>query len=705
MKNSLSLSLSLSLLLLLLPALLSAADYTVGTWKLTVNETNGVVSVSHNNQVIVAQSAAVFKVETTEYKQADMTYKTTQQSDITDDFGTGKEFLVVSEQGSIRALVSYRLYENKDYMLTRLSLVSSQSISSNYMAPIFATGSVAVLPASNNVDLFVPWDNDEWIRYKTNAFGGEVTSYEVKALFNRDSNEGLVLGSIEHNTWKTGIRTKTASSNQITEMVVYCGAADGITRDKYGAPHGSISGKNIKSAIIMVGDFVDWRTGMETYGDLCAMVAPKLPWNSGKPFVWNSWGSLQTKVSYKNATACAQWINENLPDYQNDSTMYMDLDSYWDNLTSNNLKKFAIECHQRGQKAGIYWTPFVDWANNPERQVEGASQYKYKDIWLYHNGQALNRTGANACDPTHPGTRARIVQYITNFQKWGYDFVKLDFMDHGALEADSHYDPSITTGIQAYCQGMAFLDSVADGKLYINLSIAPLFPANFAHGRRIACDAYASLDNTQYTLNSTTFGWWLDHVYSYNDADNICFNGQTEGVNKCRLLSGLITGMMCIGDDYGTQTTAQERAKKLLTNALLEVARQTKAFRPLTAPKGDGCADTYYTYVADTLYVCHFNFSGSRERYQVQYDPLGLDKTKEYEAHELFSDKKYNLTDGWQLTMERITPVLLKIYPKSETGFNQYKAQTMKTTKRLHHNQIVIEQNERVWSVLGTPIY
>ncbi len=705
MKKRLSRSLALWVSLSFLPALSSAADYTVGTWKLSVNENNGVVSISHNDKEIVANNAATFKVDGTEYKQTNMTFKTVQDSDIADDFGTGKEFQVVSEQNDIRALVSYRLYENKDYMLTQLTLVSKQSVSSNYMAPIAATGTVKVLPTSNNVDLFVPWDNDEWIRYNANAFGGEVTSYEVKALFNRDSNEGLVLGSIEHNTWKTGIRTKTASSNQITEMVVYCGAADGITRDKYGAPHGSISGKNIKSAIIMVGDFADWRTGMETYGDLCAIVAPKLPWNSGKPFVWNSWGSLQTSVSYKNATACATWINENLPDYLNDSVMYMDLDSYWDNLTSNNLKRFAAECHQRGQKAGIYWTPFVDWANNPDRQVEGASQYKYKDIWLYHNGQALNRTGANACDPTHPGTQARIVQYITNFQKWGYDFVKLDFMDHGALEADSHYDPSITTGIQAYCQGMAFLDSVADGKLYLNLSIAPLFPANFAHGRRIACDAYASLDNTQYTLNSTTFGWWLDHVYSYNDADNICFEGQTETVNKCRLMSGLITGMMCIGDDFGTQTTAQERAKKFLTNPVLQAARQTRAFRPLVAPKGDQCADTYYTYVADTLYVCHFNFSGSRERYQVQYDPLGLDKTKKYVAHELFSDKNYNLTDGWQLTMERISPVLLKIYPKSETGFNQYKAQTMKTTKRLHHNQIIIEQNERAWSVLGTPIY
>ena len=46
--------------------------------------------------------------------------------------------------------------------------------------------------------------------------------------------------------------------------------------------------------------------------------------------------------------------------------------------------------------------------------------------------------------------------------------MKIDFMAHGAYEADSHYDPSVTTGVQAYNSGMAFIDSVAQGKLWIN---------------------------------------------------------------------------------------------------------------------------------------------------------------------------------------------------------------------------------------------
>jgi len=68
-------------------------------------------------------------------------------------------------------------------------------------------------------------------------------------------------------------------------------------------------------------------------------------------------------VSYSNATAVSSFIKTNLQTnaFLNNGTVYVNLDSYWDSLSDAQLVAFASLCHSNGQKAGIYWTPFVFW--------------------------------------------------------------------------------------------------------------------------------------------------------------------------------------------------------------------------------------------------------------------------------------------------------------------------------------------------------
>src|SRR5208283_1916250 len=120
----------------------------------------------------------------------------------------------------------------------------------------------------------------------------------------------------------------------------------------------------------------------------------------------------------------------------------------------------------------------------------------------------------------------------------GFDFVKIDFLSHGALEG-VHYNPSVTTGIEAYNQGMQFILGQVAGTMFISESIAPLFPYQYGHGRRIACDAYTSfISNTAYTMNSVTYGWWLDQLYPFNDPDMMVFdNGPNSNEDQSRLIN------------------------------------------------------------------------------------------------------------------------------------------------------------------------
>ena len=619
-----------------------ADDYSVGKWRMNVSSTNGFCNIYKDNALVLSHNTCAAKLDGVLINLAELEITSVGDDAISDSFGVGRRVDIIAKVNDTVSLChSYFLYEDADYMLTRLTLASSAGvIRSNYMAPIFTTAAVNLFGEGDNRQLFVPFDNDEWIRYRSNNFGSTTNSYEVGALYSVDTHKGVVVGSIEHTQWKSVVTSTTTDSETLQSLLAVAGASDRYTRDSL--PHGAVRDTTVASPLFMFGVFDDWREGMETFGDLCVVCAPKMPWNGGKPFVWNSWGVLQTSVRYMNASQSALFIADSLMSrgYHNNGTMYMDLDSYWDNLTGSDLRRFTHYCAQHNQKAGIYWTPFVDWANNPERIVEGTTDVKYKDIWLYANGKPIKRTGATACDPTHPATKARMEHYINNFHYWGYEFLKLDFMDHGILEADSWYDKNITTGVEAYCQGMAYLDSLVDGKMYLNLSIAPLFPAQFAHGRRIACDAYGSIGNSEYTLNSTTYGWWLDHVYHFNDPDNIVFKGYDLKTNRVRFASALVTGMLCLGDDYSNSgdETAKQRAMQLIDNpSLLQMARETKAFRPLnTAAKGESATDRYYTHAGDTCFVALFNFGGRKTKVQVAFDDLGIATTDSLVVEELF---------------------------------------------------------------------
>ena len=465
------------------------------------------------------------------------------------------------------------------------------------------------------------------MRYRNTPFGESIPdSYEVTALVNADTRRAIVVGSVEHDTWKTGIKVATDGACRVDTLIAYGGIATNLTRDII--PHGIVSGKSVKSPLIFIGDYDDWRDGMEAFADACTEIAPKIASRGGRPFGWNSWGKLQTKINYDKAMEVSDFIHDALQNesFNNDGNVYIGLDAFWDfGFKPEQHKQFTEHCRKNGQKAGIYYCPFTDWAKNPDATVGEMPEYKFKDLYLYGDGKILEFDGAYALDPTHPAVKARIAKQLREFIDWGYEYVKIDFMAHGAYEADRHFDPAVTTGVQAYNQGMAFIDSVADGKLWINLSIAPLFPANYAHSRRIGCDAWADINNTEYTLNALTYGWWLDHMYHYNDADHIVLEGVSDGENRARVTSSAITGVYLLGDDMSREgdDAVKRRIRKNITNPdINRMARECKSFRPIELGQGDRATDAFVADMGDEMYVAVFTFADKAQAWTFGGAPL-----------------------------------------------------------------------------------
>lgn len=643
-------------LLALLPLTLQSKTFKAGDWIISADTKDGAVTIVSGNDTIINRSIAEWGngTHTTSFAHC----KKIKFSKVKDSgqmtagiFPSAEVFALTGEAGKdTKATLWVSFPEEGRRFVTGLVVAGGEAREGlDYLAPINSSAPVT-LAGSDNRQLSVPYDNDAWVRYGVTPFGREAReSYEAGALFDAVSRKGVVAGSIDHDLWKSAVRYATSGKETLDSLTLYSGASSALTRDV--RRHGLVKGESVASARFVVDVTPDWRDGMEAFADLCAQVSPNRTKGGARPFGWNSWGDLQTKINFKNACEVSDFIRDNLAHsfVGADSTVVIDLDAFWDfGFKEDEHRKFVEHCKANGQRPAIYYCPFTDWGKNPEAVVNEAPGYKMGDLYLRHDGKPIEFDGAPALDPTHPATRARIERQLNQFKEWGYEYVKIDFMAHGAYESDIHYDPSVMTGTRAFCKGMEFIDSVADGKLWLNLSIAPLFPACYAQSRRIGCDAWSNIGSTEYTLNALTYGWWLDHLYHYNDADHIVFKGVTEGENRARLLSSAITGVYFLGDDMSEtgDSLTMERIKRFATvDGINRMARSTKSFRPLRPGNGESASDIFEGRAGKSVWVAAFNYGDDQKQMMFSFDELGISPDKVKVVTELWSGQKLSLSD------------------------------------------------------------
>lgn len=626
----------------------NTSELSSGAWKISYDSESKGVNIEKNSVLIFNTVYPSFKLDDKLITAKDYASHSIKTMNVDDKFGKASIFQITYIGEGLPSLVqSFYLYADKDYVLTDFTLQGAEGqVASNYMAPINIDKLAAVLDKGENRALFIPFDNDCWVRYKSYPLTfDKLTSYETTAIFNNADRKGIVIGSIEHDNWKTAIEMGKGDETNIGSLVCYGGAADSLTRDS--KKHGAIAGEIIKSPKVLVGLFSDWRTGLEEYGKANAVVAPKRAWDKAMPFGYNSWGVLQFKLNPQNALEISDFFKANLQNnnfVNADNTVYIGLDSGWNSFTEDQLKAFVQKCKDNGQIAGVYWTPFTDWGKNPERVVDDATEYKYKDIYIYANGKPQELDGAYAVDPTHPAIEQKMKVTSELFRRCGFEYVKMDFMTHGAMEADKWYKEDIQTGIQAYNYGMELLTKYFHD-MYLNLSISPIFPAHHAQSRRIACDAWNKIKDTEYTMNAVSYGWWIDNVYQYNDADHIVLQQATEGENRARVTSAVITGLYIAGDDLSKTGSAEgkERSKKYLTNADINALATGRSFRPVEGA-GDKSENQFIQTDKDgnTYYVV-FNYEEKELTMDIPFERIDLNKEQSYSVKELWSGQDIDL--------------------------------------------------------------
>lgn len=638
--------------------------------QLIVDSRTGTFSIKYNGRLILVNATAAFTNGNDKYQTGDYGKRTVSVQSINNQLGRGKLLTFTSTKPGAPVMKQlFYCYTKKDFIVTELE-IDGHNLHSNYMAPII-TNQANLYAGTQLQTLFVPFDNDTFIRYQSKALSNDVnTSSEVGVIYNDVSRKGLVVGSLQHDNWKSGVKSAGANG-AISRLEVFGGLNEvAITRDSM--VHGSLKGDRIKSPKIFIGYFADWRKGLEIFARTNSTVQGRFchTWDKATPVGWNSWGVIGTKLNYNNATGVVDFFDKQIPKFRNeDGTAYIDLDSFWDNMVRggfkgdfSKLKDFVNYCKERNLQPGVYWAPFTDWGKNGNRTAEG-SDYKFADMWTKTDKGYHDLDGGRALDPTHPGTQARIAYVLGKLKDCGFKMIKIDFLGHGAVESTRFYDPNVTTGMQAFRVGMETIDKILDNSMLVYAAISPsLATARYVNMRRIACDAFHSIKDVEYTLNSLTYGWWQTYMYDYVDADHAVFEKENAGANRARLISALITGSVILGDDYSKQADWQPQVKEWLQRPeLKQLIKSGKAFMPVEAGIDGAAARQFIRKDADGTYLAVFNYKKQPAKIMVNASRLGLTAGKKYKLTEVLGGADISLNQSVNIPFTQEGAYLYKI--------------------------------------------
>lgn len=498
--------------------------------------------------------------------------------------------------------------------------------------------------------LLVPYDNTMWLRYEAVPLRAGRKSYDLTVLFSEEDREGLLIGAMDFSVWKNAVVCSYCDARNLN---VECGVADAGSHDS--VMHGSMSGKEVWSGRFCILYGKDYRKLLEDYGDILKQEKAPLQWKEGVPFGFNSWAGLAFRLNEDNYWKTGEFLREELQPagYGNRGVTYVNLDAGWSVIAEERLSAIVSKLHEKGQKAGIYDAPFAFFGEDIQQVILGAPGHRYEEILLKDDsGKLLPKVdGAIPFDVTHPVWRQQMKWKLERFVKWGFDYVKLDFMTHGGMEG-CHYDEKIKTGRQAITQGYEFIaDFLSEEKVgrpfFISLSIAPLFPSGYGHARRFSCDAFGTNEDVEYVLNAQTYAWWQSgRLYQYNDPDHICLlrsflmeRDSSAGEARARYTSAVIAGtVMMVSDDYGNPL-ARERTKQFTGNRRInELAAEGISFCPVESG-GDSAAYAFTAKIMGRQYIALFHWKENTEVIRTNCRRAGIQEGLRYK--DLWSGEEF----------------------------------------------------------------
>ena len=644
-------------------AMLSAS--AKATWKVRFDAEHHSFTILRGKQVIIAGSVPVADFGSQRVSADQLPVVTVKKEKSRPSLSDGGMLLLYQFSDGLRQMTqTFRIGESGVETLLTLSMKDGSEVESNYLMPL---RTVVGKGDSDRRFLKVPYDNDDFVRYHVLPLDTAAVSYEVAALFGGKDRGGIVIGSIEHDHWKSAVSLDNGT------VTAYSGVSTKETRDVL--PHGSLRGSQVNSARFLITASDDWRKAFDYFAKACSQVQEgRRQWKHGAPFGWQSWGVLAEKNSFQTDIEVSDYMAQTLRPAgfsAADGTQVLSVDA-WDNLSKTQKAELCRHVKANGQIPGTYVTPFCLWWNDRDldRPLFSGSRWTGRDACIRVNGKPYKYDGAFCLDPTHPATHAFFHTVAQSLKEAGFEYFKIDFTCNGMIQADSYYDPSIRTAVEAYNYGFRrFIDELdRGGQVFTALSIAPIFPYQYGNSRRIACDTWGSIEQSEYAMNAISYGWWTNALYQFNDPDHLVLVGkdaaqgkvESLGENRARYTTGVVSGMLLIPDVWsltdqsgrGSATLSFERAKEILMNdEINRVARLGRAFRPVYGDRqwrpATGAAENLVVHTeGNDTWLAAINYSGEPLVISLPLTDIGLSTSVRPLVRELWMGQDVEIIRG-----------------------------------------------------------
>ncbi|GMH74007.1 hypothetical protein TrLO_g9739 [Triparma laevis f. longispina] len=545
--------------------------------------------------------------------------------------------------------------------------------------------------------ILIPFDNDIISMYQSRNLDSnadnllKMTSSYVSPFYNEQTREGAVIGSLEHTVWKTGLEfhAKTfrlEDNNYGVHKLDVLAGLNSLEETRDYIEHGWVNSQQahhddkanyLASPPFFMGEFEDWRDGMEVYGRSQVRKGLEMPEGVDNVVGWNSWGVTQFGTNLENAVAASEAMKE-LEDV-GFANSFIDFDAV--NIGFDEQAKLVETTDQNGQNTGVYAAPWSYFSDDLDATVScgGETYTQFSLVKKNLKGEPMkaldkriNIPGENnyAYDPTHPGVLCMALDYVNSALDSGMKLIKIDFINWGCMEGGSnsdgsHYEKSVTTGMAAYNYGMEKIAEAIDNRMVISLSMAPTFPNHFAHARRIGCDQMYG--GVEFTMNQLWGGWWQKEMVKL-DPDLIVFN-KNEIIDvpnflkpfvnsfkmdaRSRVNKGVVHGGFYLAGDDMTNSTSVELTQKYFGNKEVnKVALLGESFRAVSSPERIVIAPNVFELASETggKYLAVFNYNPKQKSIRVDLAKTVINGAKSYV--DLWSGKGYDLVFVDESTVE-----------------------------------------------------
>ncbi len=511
--------------------------------------------------------------------------------------------------------------------------------------------------------------------------GAETRSWWNAAFFADESREGLVAGYLENKSSRGRLLVKPVEPGTGGALAgTFSFVADSTYQGEYVLQPGASASSDRFTFLVAPNPFM----ALESYADLIGRlhrVHLNPPVNG-----WCSWFSFFGDITEDEVLRSAEFAAKHLKPFgfetvQVDDGFYRAFGDWEGNARfPHGMKWLAQRIRQAGLKPGIWLAPYVI--------AEGTEVFREHPEWLIRNPDGkLKQIGPglvegskqaqqqssklHALDITHPGAAEWLHKlFATVADDWGYDFVKIDFVEWSLLAAQRYHDPSRTKA-EVYRRGTEIMRQAMGPKRHL-LDCGPgNVSVGFIDSMRIELDQ-PPVTWQQYFLHPASTApaaakrYYFHNRTWINDADHVVLANLTPAqAQAAATIVSLSGGNMIAGDRLQDLDAVRLEILKKAFPSLGEAARPVDLFE---SDRPEVFALKLKRKFGEWLVLGLFNGSLQLPKQkEITLDRLGLDPAKTYVAFNFWEQKFHGELRGrLEVGLPPTSVVLLAIHEKRD---------------------------------------